>query len=140
MLTEFFCRPNWMMVCPGQTPPNIPTLTSPIGGEYITGRYFTITWTEASPPDPDPGDQVWYELQYTTDITIPTPIWEWIIIKDNGLAQRTAIAEGTTFIIWDAGDIVDTSHAAVRIRAVDTCENVSDWDTGGEFNITGGIC
>jgi len=140
LLSDFFCRCDWIAACPGQNPPNVPTLTSPIGGEYATGRYFAITWTEASPTDPDPGDQVWYEIQYTTDITAEAPVWEWVLIKDNGLAQRTVISEGTTSIIWDLGEVPDTSHAVVRIRAVDACENVSDWDTGDEFNITGGVC
>jgi len=118
--------------------PNLPEITSPDGGEQICSRYFTITWTEADPTDPDKdcGDCVWYNIDYSTDNG-----QSWIRAVDYDGEDMTMIPEGTTSIVWDLGDISDTDEALIRICPVDSygCECDCD-ESDAIFTICGGVC
>src|SRR5581483_5401629 len=79
------------------SPPYAPTVTSPDGGENIGTRYFTITWMEANPTDPDApsGDFVHYTIEYSTNGGS-----SWNPAFDNLGNPITNVAQGTTSIVW----------------------------------------
>lgn len=117
--------------------PYQPDVTSPDGGENIGSRYFTITWMEASPTDPNvpDGDYVVYRLEYSTD---GGSTWTQAV---NNLGQPlTGISEGTTSAVWDLGAIPDTTRGRIRICAFDTYGESACNISASNFTISGGSC
>lgn len=115
--------------------PNYPEVTSPDGGENISSRYFTITWTEAVPTDPDAGDFVTYSIEYSIDNGS-----NWSQAFDDNGDPIISISEGTTSIIWDLGAILDTTQALIRICATDSYGCSVCEESDNVFTISGGSC
>lgn len=118
--------------------PNTPNITSPNGFENIGSRYFTISWTEASPTDnnaPD-GDFVIYLIEYSIDNGST-----WFTVLNNMAVLLTNVPQGTTSVVWDLGAIPDTTQGLIKITATDSyglpgVPDISDFN----FTISGGSC
>lgn len=118
--------------------PYQPQITSPNGGENISGRYFVITWNEANPRDPNStdGDVVHYYIEYTLDDG-----GSWFQAYDNVGDPIVNIFQGTTSIVWDLGAIPDTTLAKIRICPIDSFGEPGPCDESNNvFTISGGTC
>lgn len=125
--------------------PNSPTITSPAGGENIGSRYFSITWNEASPIDPDgaggtcsAGDCIQcYAVYYSVNGGST-----WFQAYDNYGDPITCEPQGTTSIVFDLGSIPDTTQGKIRLCATDTygCTNSTTCADSNIFTISGGTC
>lgn len=118
--------------------PYAPTITSPNGGENIGTRYFTITWNEAVPTDPNSpdGDYVHYIIEYSTDAG-----GSWSQAYDNSGFPLNNVQEGTTSAVWDLGSIPDSMHALIKICAYDSYGAGPSCDiSNSQFTISGGTC
>lgn len=117
--------------------PNAVTITSPAGGESIGTRFFTITWTEASPQSPltDEGDCVSYRIDYSIDCGD-----NWTQAIDNNGDDILCLPQGTTSVVWDLGAIPDTTEGMIRVCSVSSYGCGETCAESEKFEITGGSC
>ncbi len=94
-------------VSAGPNPPTV-TVTSPNGGEILSGNTITVTWTAR---DPD-GDPLSFDVQYSPD---NGATWEMVAQNITG-----------TSIVLDSLNVVSGSQGLFRVWASDGIHTASD--------------